>query len=129
VATHFRPPFHLESAARFGNHIQLGLPLLPSLSLNSPLPYARNPKRVRTTQALSKGAQQPDQQQAQTFVGQVVKAKNGQYALLVDKYAGKGYYLDDRQKAEQYKGQNVKVTGTLDVANATIRVAEIQPAG
>src|SRR5271167_2639675 len=44
------------------------------------------------------GAQQPDQQQAQTFVGQVVKAKNGQYALLVDKDAGKGFYLDDQQK-------------------------------
>ena len=73
------------------------------------------------------GAQQPDQQQAQTFVGQVVKAKNGQYALLVDKDAGKGYYLDDQERARQYDGKNVKVTGTLDIANATIHIADIQP--
>jgi hypothetical protein len=72
---------------------------------------------------------QPDQQQAQTFAGQIVKAKNGQYALLVDKDARKGYYLDDQEKAGHYDGQNVKVTGTLDVANGTIRVADIQPAG
>lgn len=73
--------------------------------------------------------QQPDPQQAQTFLGQVVKAKNGQYALLVDKDAGKGYYLDDQQKAGQYNGQNVKVTGTLDVASSTIHIADIQPTG
>jgi hypothetical protein len=73
--------------------------------------------------------QQPDQRQAQTFAGEIVKAKNGQYALLVDKDAGKGYYLDDQEKAKQYNGQNVKVTGTLDVANSTIHVADIQPAG
>jgi hypothetical protein len=73
--------------------------------------------------------QQPNQQQAQTFAGQIVKAKNGQYALLVDKDAGKGYYLDDQERARQYDGQNVKVTGTLDVASSTIHVADIQPAG
>jgi hypothetical protein len=71
--------------------------------------------------------QQPDQRQAQTFVGQIVRAKNGQYALLVDKDAGKGYYLDDQERARQYNGRNVKVTGTLDIANATIHVADIQP--
>ena len=74
------------------------------------------------------GQQQPDEQKGETFVGQVVKAKNGQYALLTDKQAGKGYYLDDQEKAKQYEGQNVKVTGTLDVASSTIHVADIQPA-
>lgn len=74
--------------------------------------------------------QEPDQQQteqkAATFVGQIVKAKNGQYALLTDKQAGKGYYLDDQKKAQQFDGQNVKVIGTLDVASNTIRVTDIQ---
>ncbi len=74
--------------------------------------------------------QQPDQpqreQKAATFVGQIVKAKNGQYALLTDKQAGKGYYLDDQKKAQQFDGQNVKVTGTLDVATNTIHVTDIQ---
>ena len=71
---------------------------------------------------------QPDEQKGETFVGQVVKAKNGQYALLTDKQAGKGYYLDDQERAKQYDGQNVKVTGTLDVATSTIHVTDIQPA-
>ena len=74
------------------------------------------------------GQQQPDEQKGETFVGQVVKAKNGQYALLTDKQAGKGYYLDDQERAKQYDGQNVKVTGTLDVATSTIHVTDIQPA-
>jgi hypothetical protein len=80
-------------------------------------------------------AQQPhtqqqgtEQQKTQTFVGQVVKAKNGQYALLTDKQTGKGFYLDDQDKAKQFEGQNVKVTGTLEVASNTIHVSDIQPA-
>jgi hypothetical protein len=68
------------------------------------------------------GQQQPDQQKGETFVGQAVKAKNGQYALLADKQAGKGYYLDDQERAKQYDGQNVKVTRTLDVATSTIHI-------
>jgi len=39
-----------------------------------------------------------------------------------------GYYLDDQERAKQYDGQNVKVTGTLDVATSTIHVTDIQPA-
>lgn len=74
------------------------------------------------------GQQQPDQQKSATFVGQIVKAKNGQYALLTDKQAGKGYYLDDQDKAKQFDGQNVKVIGTLDLATFTIHVSDIQPA-
>jgi hypothetical protein len=74
------------------------------------------------------GQQQPDQQKAQTFLGQIVKAKNGQYALLTDKQAGKGYYLDDQEKAKQFDGQNVKVTGTLDIASSTIHITDIQAA-
>jgi hypothetical protein len=56
----------------------------------------------------------------------VVKAKNGLYALLTDEQAGKGYYLDDQEKAKQYDGQNVKVTGTLHVATSTIHLTDIQ---
>jgi len=80
------------------------------------------------TSPQQQGQQQPDEQKAETFVGQVVKAKNGQYVLLTDKQAGKGYYLDDQERAKQYDGQNVKVTGTLDVASSTIHVTDIQPA-
>jgi hypothetical protein len=83
------------------------------------------------TQAQSQQPNSPqaqDQQKSGTFVGEVVKAKNGQYALLVDKEQGKGYYLDNEAKAKQFEGQNVKVIGVLDASTSTIHVSEIVPA-
>lgn len=70
---------------------------------------------------------QQDQQKSQTFVGKVVKLKNGRFALLTDPQAGKGAYLDDKQKAAPFEGKNVKVTGTLDPATALIHVSKIEP--
>ena len=72
--------------------------------------------------------QQPDQQKTRTFTGQVVKTKDGRYALLTDKQAGKGFYLDNQDKAKGFEGQNVKVTGTLDLTAGVIHIAEIVPA-
>jgi len=62
------------------------------------------------------------------FVGEVVKARNGQYALLTDKQKGTGFYLDDQDKAKQFENKDVKVEGTLDVATNTIHVSNIMPA-
>ena len=72
--------------------------------------------------------QQPGQQQSRTFVGEIVKAQNGRYALLTDKQKGTGFYLDDQDKAKQFEGKDVKVMGTLDVATNTIHVSNIVPA-
>ncbi len=77
--------------------------------------------------------QQPDQQQSQqdqsskTYVGQVIQAKNGKFALLTDKTAGRGYFLDDQDKAKKFNGQNVKVTGTVDTQTKTLHIAQIEP--
>ena len=38
------------------------------------------------------------------------------------------YQLDDQQKPEQFAGQKVTVTGTLDKATKTVHVASIQAA-
>ena len=73
--------------------------------------------------------QQPAQQQNQTFMGQIIQTKSGQYALLVDKNAGKGFFLDNQQEAKKHNGENVKVTGTLNPQTGIIRVADIAPAG
>lgn len=72
--------------------------------------------------------QSQDQQKTQTFVGKIVKARNGQYALLTDEQAGKGVYLDDQEKAKTFEGKNVKVTGVLDIARNIVHVTDIQPA-
>jgi hypothetical protein len=71
---------------------------------------------------------QQDQQKSQTFVGKIIKAKNGQYALLTDEQAGKGAFLDDQDKAKQFEGKNVKVTGVLEAARGLIHVTNIEPA-
>ena len=73
-------------------------------------------------------AQSQDQQKTQVFVGKIVKARNGQFALLTDEQAGKGVYLDDQEKAKAFEGKNVKVTGVLDVDKNIVHVTDIQPA-
>ena len=71
---------------------------------------------------------QRDTQKSQTFFGKVIKAKNGQYALLTDEQAGKGAFLDDQEKAKQFEGKSVKVTGVLEADRALIHVSNIEPA-
>ena len=75
----------------------------------------------------SQTQQQPDEKKTETFTGQVIKAPNGQYALLMDSQAGKGLYLDDQEKAKQFEGKNVKVTGYLEAAKSMIHISDIQP--
>ena len=79
------------------------------------------------TQSQATNAQQ-DQQKSQTFVGKIVNATNGQYALLIDEQAGKGVYLDNQEKAKEFEGKNVKVTGVLEAAKNLVHVTDIEPA-
>jgi hypothetical protein len=79
------------------------------------------------SQSQAPSAQQ-DQQKSQTFVGKIIKAKNGQYALLTDEQAGKGAFLDDQEKAKPFEGKSVKVTGVLEASRALIHVTNIEPA-
>ena len=57
-----------------------------------------------------------------------MKAQNGKYAILTDEQTGKGAYLDDQDKAKQFEGKSVKVTGVLMAATNMIHVTDIQPA-
>jgi hypothetical protein len=99
-----------------------------SLALGLTLGAAQvTPVLLAQSQSQDPNAQQ-DQQKSQTFVGKIVKINSGQYALLTDEQAGKGVYLDDQDKAKQFEGKNVKVTGVLDVAKKIVHVANIEPA-
>lgn len=88
---------------------------------------------VPTVRARSQN-QGPDQQQNQseqkngTFLGQIIKTANGQYALLTDKEQNKGFFLDNQDKARQFEGKYVKVIGVLETSTGTIHVTDIQPA-
>jgi hypothetical protein len=50
----------------------------------------------------------------------------GKYALY-DPAAKRAYQLDNQKKAGDYAGQKVTITGTLDSANDSIHVTNMQP--
>lgn len=62
---------------------------------------------------------------AQTFTGRV--AKSGGKYILKDTATSTSYTLDDQDRAKQFEGKTVKVTGKLDASSNTIRVASIEP--
>jgi len=98
----------------------LGL-LLGTLQFNSVL-------RAQSQTPPAGQKDQQDQQKTQVFVGKVIKVSDGRYALLTDEKAGKGVYLDNQEKAKEFEGKNVKVTGVLEVAKNLVHVTDIQPA-
>lgn len=60
----------------------------------------------------------------QAFTGRISQA-DGKY-VLVDEAQRATYQLDDQEKAKQFDGKAVKVTGSLDTATNTIHVANIE---
>jgi len=63
--------------------------------------------------------------QEQGFAGKIMKSKDG--LVLKDSTKHTIYKLDDGEKARQFLGKNVTVTGTLDQATRTIHVSNIEP--
>ena len=61
--------------------------------------------------------------EAQTFTGQIMN-HDGKYALHSED--GKTYHLDDQDKAKEFDGKKVRVTGSLDEENMVIQVDEIE---
>jgi hypothetical protein len=59
-----------------------------------------------------------------TFTGPVSKEPDG-YTLKVS--ASTSYKLDNQQEVQQYEGQRVRVTGTLDPSINLIHVDKIEP--
>ena len=68
--------------------------------------------------------EQQSKQTTKIFSGTIVK--NGDHFVLSDAANKLSYLLDDAEKASQYEGKKVKVTGTVDVASNTIHVESIQ---
>lgn len=62
---------------------------------------------------------------SQTFTGKVMKS--GSKYVLKDDATRTSYTLDDQDRAKQFEGKSVKVTGKLDPASNTIVVASIEP--
>lgn len=58
-----------------------------------------------------------------SFTGTVVKAA----AKYVLKTSDMNYQLDDQDKAKQFVGQQVKISGTLDSSTSMIHISDISP--
>ncbi len=67
--------------------------------------------------------QEQPKEKSKTFTGTVTK--KGSDFFLNDSANKTSYMLDDAQKASQFEGKKVKVTGTVDTASNTIHVETI----
>jgi hypothetical protein len=61
--------------------------------------------------------------ESKEFTGKIANHE-GKYTLQGED--GKTYQLDDQDKAKEFDGKNVKVTGTLDEESMTIQISEIE---
>jgi|SRR5579864_1661816 len=87
------------------------------------LVFSAAPK-IASAASTAAAMQQQSKQKSKIFSGTIIK--NGDTFLLSDAANKLSYVLDDTEKASQYEGKKVKVTGTVDVASNTIHVETIQ---
>lgn len=100
------------------------IPFSQAFSAQNQYPNQQQPPAA---QQQPPSAQQPQtKKKAHTYTGKIIKAKNGQYALLTDPQLGKGYYLDNQTEAEKYNGKDVQVVATLDPQTSTLHVIQIK---
>ena len=62
---------------------------------------------------------------AQSFSGKIAKDKG---KLVLKDHSGTKYQLDDQDKAKQFAGKEVTITGSVDTASNTIHIQDINPA-
>lgn len=100
---------------------------LASLFL-SPALLAANPAASSSATFQQRQTQDQKRQtpQTKTFTGTI--SKEGESFVLKDDAGKTSYQLDDQQTASKFEGKRVKVTGTLDEANNTIRVQSMEEA-
>src|SRR6266852_3242962 len=71
----------------------------------------------------SEAKPQPDRRDVRVYMGTIVQ-DGGAYVL---KAGNERYLLDSQKKAKNYKGKDVKITGTLDKVKNLIHIEKIKP--
>jgi len=74
--------------------------------------------------AIAQQQSDPQTQEAKAFNGTIVKEKGK--LVLKDALANVSYQLDNQEKASQFEGKQVKVTGKLDLETNLIHVENIE---
>lgn len=111
--------------------LMLVLALVAGFSMFQPRLNAQQdqqPTQPTAQQQPNAASQPPAMNEAadpQMFSGKIAKA--GGKFVLKDDASKTTYLLDDQDKAKQYDGQEVKVSGTLDPQTRTIHVSSIAP--
>ena len=100
------------------------LVLQPSMSALQE-PASSNAAAQQQQDPASPPTAMPQASESQTFTGKI--AKSGSKLVLKDSATKATYALDDQDKAKQFEGQDVKVSGTLDAQTKTIHVSSITP--
>jgi|HubBroStandDraft_4_1064222.scaffolds.fasta_scaffold76625_3 hypothetical protein len=85
--------------------------------------FSAGPKIAAATSPLTSFQQQSEQTE-KVFSGTIIKS--GDEFMLSDAANKLSYVLDNAEKARQYEGKKVKVTGTVNIASNTIHVESIQ---
>ena len=98
----------------------------PSLNAQQDRPAAQQSDQAEQPQAAQPQTSMRQMSDAQAFTGRIVKAAGGKL-VLKDSDNKATYMLDDQDKAKQFEGQAVQVTGSLDAQTKTIRIASITP--
>lgn len=86
---------------------------------------ATRTRDTRGTSIVTQEKSEP-QEEVKSFSG--IIARNGDRFILQDDTNRVSYNLDDQQTAGKFDGKKVRVTGTLDASNNTIRVTAIEEA-
>jgi len=86
---------------------------------------ALTPGAVLTAQQDEPAQPTAQEAEAKSFVGQIMNHE-GKYSLHGED--GKTYQLDNQDKAKEFDGKKVTVTGALDEENMMIHVSEIEEA-
>jgi Protein of unknown function (DUF5818) len=87
-----------------------------------PLPSPDRPIQHPDLQTANSAAKQ-EQPSAPAFVGTITKDGAG-YVLKVS--SNSAYQLDDQDRAKQYEGKQVKITGTLDADGKSLLITGIE---
>jgi len=94
----------------------------PACQQQRPAPASANLAALQTHND-QEAQKQPE---VKTFNGKI--SKNGQKLVLEDTSMNTSYQLDDQERASQYLGKTVRVTGTLDAESNLIHVQSIEAA-
>ena len=84
-----------------------------------------------TVSSLSATTAVSAKEETKAFTGKVIQAQtqDGKTIYALQESTSQNLFmLDDQEKAKQFEGKDVKVTGTMDTASNVIHVVDIQAA-